>query len=512
MDSFDYVVVGAGSAGCAVAARLSEDADVRVAVLEAGSRQLPAQVRSDIEVPSHWALVQHTVADWEHESIPQPALNGRRVPEPRGRIPGGTSNLYALMHIRGHRSDYDNWAYNGCPGWGYDDVLPYFRKLEDQEDDTSPVAGKGGPLAVENASLHDPNPTSQAFIDACLELGFARTQDFNGPQMEGTGWHHVNIRGGKRHDMASAYLYPALAVRQNLTLIDAAQATQLIFRGRRCTGVEYLQGGERQQAVARREVIVCAGAIDSPKLLLLSGIGDGQRLAGLGIPVLVDLPGVGENFHNHVLLPVVAVGAKPVPAPHQNMTEAALFYRSAPGWPAPDMQMAFVHGDPTQVNRDERPNVMIMLPGVVRPLARGWVRLAGLDPLAKPLVNPNYLGVDADFRRLTDGVRLARRIFATRAFAEWVQAVVVPAADLPDDRLGEYVRDAADSYHHQAGSCRMGLDALAVVDPELRVHGVEGLRVADASVMPAVPSGNCHAGIVMIGEKAADLIKAARRG
>jgi len=509
MDQFDYVVVGAGSAGCALCARLSEDADVRVAVLEAGRRELPAQVEADIANPSHWAAVQHTVVDWDYESVPQPHLNGRRISEPRGRMPGGTSNLYAVMHIRGHRSDFDNWAYNGCPGWAHDDVLPYFQKLEDQEDDTSRIAGKGGPLRLQNAKLHEPNPTSAAFIEACVEAGFARTEDFNGPEMEGAGWHHVNIKDGRRHSMDRAYLDSSLS-RPNLALIENAQATRLLFQGRSCNGVEYKQGSETKRVAATREVIVCAGAIDSPKLLLLSGLGDGERLAALGIPVLAHLPGVGENFHNHVLASVIAAGSKPIPPPRQNMSEAALFYRSEPGWPGPDMQMAFVHGDPGQVATAEPPPLMIMLPGVVRPLSRGWVRLASADPLARPLIHPNYLACESDRQRLADGCRLARRLYATRALSAWVAAEVVPGPQVPDEALIDYVRAGADSYHHQVGSCRMGMDATAVVDPSLRVHGVQGLRVADASVMPTVPSGNCHAAIVMIAEKAADLIKAAR--
>jgi choline dehydrogenase len=275
--------------------------------------------------------------------------------------------------------------------------------------------------------------------------------------------------------------------------------------------VEFEQGGATRRIEARKEVVVCAGAIDSPKLLLLSGIGDGDRLAGWGIPVLHHLPGVGLNFHNHVLVPVIAVAQRRIPDPTNGMSEAALFYKSEPGCPGPDIQMAFVHADPRQGDRPDRASVMIMLPGLVRPASRGWIRLAGPDPRTPPLIHPNYLACEADFRRLVDAVRMARRIYAARALHEWVQSEVSPGRDLPDERLGDYVRQFAESYHHQAGSCRMGIDELAVVDPRLRVHGIDGLRVADASVMPAVVSGNCHAAIVMIGEKLADMVKADRR-
>ncbi len=511
MDTFDFVIVGAGTAGCALAARLSEIEDASVAVVEAGSRNVPPAVRDDIDTPWTWALVQQSVADWAYESIPQLHLNGRRLPEPRGRLPGGTSNLYIMMHIRGHRSDFDNWAYQGCPGWRYDDVLPYFQKLEDQEDDSSPVAGHGGPLRVQAVRLHEPNPTSQAFLDACQELGFPQTSDFNGPQMEGAGWHHLNIKNGKRHDMATAYLYPALSGRRNLCLIDGAQVTRLTFAGRRCTGTEFRQGNETKRIAASREVVVCAGAIDSPKLLLLSGIGDGDRLAQFGIPVLANVPGAGENFHNHVLVPVIAEANRRIADPKMSMSEAALFYKSEPGWSAPDIQMAFVHGDPREVKNPDRPSVMVMLAGVVRPLSRGWVRLAGPDPMAAPLINANYLACASDFHRLTEAVRMARRLYATKALGAWVQREFLPGPGFSNEQLGDYVRQSAESYHHQAGSCRMGLDAQAVVDPQLRVSGVESLRVADASIMPAVTSGNCHAAIVMIAERAADMIKAARR-
>jgi len=503
-ESYDFVVVGTGSAGACVASRLSEISDVSVLALEAGGEPYPENVSN----PALWYTLFGSPIDWGYLSVPQRGLNGRQTYEPRGKMPGGSSNLYIMMHIRGHASDYDNWAYNGCPGWSFAECLEYFQKLEDQEDDTNPTAGKGGPIHVSNAKLHDPNPTSEAFIAACLELGFPSTDDFNGPQMEGAGWHHINVKDGKRYSTREGYLEPA-SYRENLILETHAQATRLLLEGERCVGVEYVRDGQRLEARARREVIVCAGAIESPHLLQVSGIGPVGQLRPYGIDVKVDLRGVGENFHNHVLTGVIRECAKPVPRGTQNLSEAALFCKSDARWPAPDLQIGFVHVPFNIIVGQGHPNSISILPGVVRPLSRGTVRLTSSDPLVKPRVNPNYLGASADRDRLVQAVKLAREIFATRAFSEWVGPELMPGPEVgnSDEDLRAFVVGNADSYHHQAGSCRMGLDELAVVDPELRVHGVEGLRIADASVMPAVPSGNCHAGIVMIAERAAHMIK-----
>jgi len=509
MDTYDFIVVGVGSAGCVLANRLSENPKIKVLLLEAGPSHIPPEIENHIEIPALWPTLLGSAVDWGYRSVPQPGLAGRVTYEPRGKLPGGSSNLYVLMHIRGHPSDYDGWAEQGCAGWDYKSVLPYFQKLEDQEDDTGPWIGKGGPIPLLNAGLHNPNPTSAAFIEACRELFYPYTADFNGPQMEGVGWHHVNIRDGKRCSAREAYLFPALA-RSNVTLSSNSQATRLLFEGRRCVGVEFnKQNGTLQTARAEYETIVCAGALESPKLLLLSGVGNPVHLAEFNIPVVAALSGVGENFHNHVLTGVIQGTSKPVPPGNLNLSECALFYKSDPAQSGPDVQIAFVHVPFDIIIGQANPNSVSILPGVVRPTSRGWIRLASGNPLDKPLVNPNYLATEADLQRLVGAVKIARTIFATKAFSAWAATELLPGpAVATDDQVREFVRQRADSYHHQVGSCKMGVDNMAVVDPDLRVRGVERLRVADASVMPVVPSGNCNAGILMIAEKCADLLKA----
>lgn len=494
---YDFIVVGTGAGGSVMANRLTENPDVTVLALEAGGGEVPEIVHNAPD----WGKIWGTEWDWNYKSTPQEALNGRQTDEHRGKLVGGSSDLYIMMHIRGHKSDFDGWAANGCPGWTYDECLPWFQKQEDQEDDTNPTGGKDGPLAVTNAGLHDPNPASAAFIEACVALGHPRTEDFNGPQMEGVGWHHINVRDGRRVGTYAGYLEPAMG-RPNLTVSTDSMATRLVLTDGRCTGVEYVKDGQTVTATARREVIVCGGALESPKLLMLSGIGPTRHLQEVGVEVKVDLAGVGENFHNHVLAPVIQLTAEELPPPKQNASEVALFTKSDPGNVGPDIQVAFVHDVPGL------PGAVVILPGVVQPKSRGTIRLASADPLALPLVNPNYLGDPSDRDRLADGVELARSIFATKPMSDYVKQEIVPGPDVTGpEALRDFVTAAADSYHHQAGSCKMGSDDFAVVGPQLKVRGVEGLRIADASVMPVVPSGNCHAAIVMIAERLSDMLK-----
>jgi choline dehydrogenase len=521
-ETFDYIIVGGGTAGSVLASRLTEMDGVSVLLLEAGQAEITDAVTS----PQRWNQVLLTDLDWAYMSEPQPGLHGTRVYSAAGRGLGGSSNLYHMMHTRGRPADYDAWAYAGCPGWSYSDVLPFLQRLENQTDGTNPTAGHDGPLTVTNAK-DTGNPVSATFLAACAELGFPEVDDFNSAAF-GAGWHHVNVRDGQRCGAYRAYLEPALR-RDNLSTRTGALATSLLFTGQRCTGVRYLHDGSETISHASQEVIVCAGAIQSPKLLLLSGIGDPGRLADAGVTPWLDLPGVGENFCDHPLVigPVGYLDEAP-PDPRGQVTEVALFTGSAPGLPVPDLEICLVHrapfgekffenvikrvqtGEPlTDVQQLVDPRVILALPGLVRPFSRGSVRLAGRDPTASPRISANYYGDSADLDRTVTMVEIAREIYHTQAFKkEWELTELAPGPDVRTrSKLADWVVANTGSYYHFAGSCKMGTDDMAVVDSRLRVRGTEGLRVVDASVMPSLTSSNPHTSVVMIAERAAEFIR-----
>ncbi|MGB0386354.1 MAG: GMC family oxidoreductase [Ardenticatenaceae bacterium] len=525
-DSFDFLIVGGGTAGSVLAYRLSEMEDVSVLIVEAGKAVFDDNLTSASESAQRWNEVLLTEMDWAYMSEPVEGLGGTRVYSASGQGLGGTSNIYHMMHMRGRAADYDTWAYNGCAGWAWKDVRPYFQKLENQEDDTNPTAGKGGPINIVNAK-DTGNPVSQTFIDACIELGYPYVDDLNANDF-GVGWQHVNLKDGKRCGVKVGYLEPTLE-RSNVHVVSQAMVSKLLFEGQRCVGVEYVQHGETKTVRAKQEVIVCAGAIQSPKLLMLSGIGNPEHLKNFDIPVQVELPGVGENFHDHPLV-IGPFGYmnQPGEEPRGQVTEVSLFWGSEEGMLVPDLQICLVHRAPfgndffgnviKRVQTGEPvaptkalvdPKVILALPGLVRPYSRGWVRLASANPTDYPRINANYFAEEADLERMTTMVQMARDIYATKAFADGYELVEIgPGAEVKTrEQLREWVKGNLGSYYHFAGSCKMGIDNMSVVDTRLRVHGTEGLRVVDASIMPAITSGNPHATVVMIAERAADFIK-----
>lgn len=524
MESFDYIIVGSGAAGSTIAYRLGELSGARILVLEAGG----SEVSEAVESTYRWNELLLTELDWAYNSVPQPGLANHQVYSAAGRGAGGTSLVYHMMHVRPKPEDLNNWAYNGCAGWGWQEMLPYLQKLENQVDDTNPTAGKGGPITIINAKDKG-NPISQTFLDACAELGYPIVDDFNATSF-GAGWHHLDIKDGKRGGVRTAYLDPAIA-RGNVTLRTKALTTRLILQKGRCVGVEYVEDGQTHEIRAEREVIVCAGAIESPKLLMLSGIGNAEALKALGIEVKVDLPGVGENFHDHPLV-IGPIGRmdRPGADPLGNMTEVGLFWGSSPSMPVPDMEICLVHrapfGEAFFANVVQRlqtgqpvksatqlvdPNVILTLPGLIRPMSRGWVRLQSSDPAVYPVINANYGGEPYDIDRIVTMMKISREIYASKAFTEWGLQELSPGPSVTDDAaLRAWVLNNTGSYYHFVGTCKMGVDRMAVVDPRLHVYGVEGLRVADSSVIPTIPSANTHTSVVMIGERAADLIKCGR--
>jgi len=497
---YDYVIVGAGSAGCVLAARLTED-EATVLLLEAG----PPDTDPNIWTPAGWPVLWRTERDYAFDTLPQKHAFGRRLYWPRGRTLGGSSALNGMIYVRGHRTDYDAWAYDGCLGWDYASVLPIFKKSENYEDGASTYHGVGGPLNVVKTKC--PHPVCAAAVEAAIQAGFPFNDDCNGEDTLGVGYVDLTIKDGRRHSTAAAFLSLA-ANRPNLTVMTDAQVLRLRLETDRCIGVDVAIDGQVETIRADREVILSAGTIGSPQLLMLSGIGDEADLRSAGIELAHHLPGVGKNLHDHALCSVIFETQRGLPPPQNNFLESQLFWKSDSRRLTPDLQPLFMHLPHYAPGLDGPPNAWTLCAGIIRPTSRGTLRLASDDPRAAPLLDPNVMATEADLIAMEDAIRICRDIGNQQALGDWRQREVYPGTNVVGrDGLRDYIRQSVVSYHHQAGTCKMGIEAEAVVDPDLRVHGISGLRVADASIMPSIISGNTNAPVIMIAEKAADMIR-----
>lgn len=497
---FDFIIVGAGSAGCVLANRLSADAGTRVLVLEAGG---PDHDDPAITTPGRWVSLIGSKFDWGYATEPTAGMRDRRIAFPRGKVHGGSSAVNAMTFIRGHHFCFDKWERLGNPGWGYEALLPVFKKSERHEMGETPWRGADGELAVSLST--DPHLGHRAFLQAAAQHGYKSDArfDFNMPSPVNTaGYYQKNILDGRRHSAADAFLKPALA-RPNLEVRSQAQATRLLVESGRVVGVEYLRDGKPGRARASREVIVCSGVIDSPKLLMLSGIGPADHLKAIGLPVVADVPGVGQNFQDHLKLSIRWSGKTELPG---STVTAGMFTRSSQGaWgDPPDLQFYVGRGVETS---DQFVTITVSL---VQPKSRGEIRLRSADPLAAPIIRANYLQEQADVDALVQGVKLARWFGEADSYGPLRADEILPGPAMKSDpELAAFVRRDADTIYHSAGTCRMGpaSETMAVVGPTLEVRGVQGLRVADASIMPEVVNAPTHAAAVMIGEKAALFVK-----
>ena len=523
----DFVIVGAGSAGCVMAARLSEDPATQVVLLEAGGEDRNRWIHIPLGYGKTFADAS---VNWCYQAEPDPGANGRSIFWPRGKVLGGSSSINGMVYIRGQHEDFDLWRQLGNTGWSSSDVLPYFKRAQHQTRGSDEFHSTGGPLCVSNTSEH--HPICEAFIEGAMQLGYPRNDDFNGARQDGVGYHQTTTRNGKRCSTAVGYLHP-VRNRPNLRVITGALAEKVLFEGKRAVGVSFREYGAPRTVRARREVVLCGGAVNSPQLLLLSGVGPQEQLAQFGIPVTHHLPGVGQSLQDHYSAPIklkcpLPITVNDVMLSNVKKLKVGLQYyirRTGPLAMISSPAALFAHTRPELASADikiscspfsaDRPqdglhkwSGFTMIAYQLRPDSRGEIKLKSANPADPPALHPNYLSDENDRRTLVDGLKLCREILAQPSMQQYIAEEFLPGPGVrSDSELLAHARARGGTVYHPTSTCKMGIDAMAVVDPELRVRGVEGLRVADASVMPTVVSGNTNAAAIMIGEKAADLVR-----